>query len=397
MKKHSLPLFYLILFIIVLSSCSKDNDDKKDTPNEYLLKSELIAEVSLADVKSRFPQAAAMISSSVKAYKISYKTEFPEGNPINASGLVIVPDQSSKNLTLLGFLHGTITTQDEAPSSYLPVGNMEAYLGGTVGASLAKGYVVVMPDYIGFGDSKQTQHLYQEKASLAAACLDMLKAAKEFADEKSLKTRKEIRLLGYSEGGYAAMATHQAIQEKASEWFTVEANYPGAGAYDMVGTAQWVVSQTEDLPQGATSFYLWTLITYNELYKMNIPLTDMIKPDYAAAIATAISQGNPLSAPIPNNPSQLFTTQFIQSIKNGTNAPFMAALQRNNVYNWKPASPITLFHAGADKIVPINNSETALQTMNTLGAQVQLTSLGNIGHREAIPNYLISVISSLSN
>jgi|GEM_PF-1844651 len=93
---------------------------------KYLLKSELVAEVNLADIKSRLPEVASLISSSVKAYKISYKTQFPGGNPINASGLVIVPDQSSKNLTLLGFLHGTITTQDEAPSAYLPAGNMEA-------------------------------------------------------------------------------------------------------------------------------------------------------------------------------------------------------------------------------------------------------------------------------
>lgn len=93
----------------------------------------------------------------------------------------------------------------------------------------------------------------------------------------------------------------------------------------------------------------------------------------------------------------LFTTPFIQSIKNGTNTPFMAALQHNDVYNWKPTVPIVLFHAGADKIVPILNSEKALQTMNALGAQVQLNSLGNTGHREAIPNYLASVISRLSN
>lgn len=397
MKQKPLHLLYLILFITALSGCSKDKDDKQGAQNEYLLNSELVAEVSLADIKARLPLAAPMITSSVKAYKISYKTQFPEGNPINASGLIIVPDQSDKDLTLLGFLHGTITTQDEAPSAYLPVGNMEAYMGGTVGASLAKGYIVVMPDYIGFGDSWQTQHFYQEKASLASACLDMLKAAKEFANEKDLETRKEIRLLGYSEGGYAAMATHQAIQEKAGDWFTVEANYPGAGAYDMVGTAQWVVSQTEDLPQGATSFYLWTMLTYNGLYQMNIPLTDMIKPNYAAAVNLAISQGNPLAAPLPNNPAELFTPQFIQSIMTGSNAPFMAALQRNNVYNWKPAAPITLFHAAADKIVPVLNAEKARQTMTALGAQVQFSPLGNIGHREAIQNYLTSVLTLLSN
>lgn len=135
MKNHSLPLLCFILFITALSGCSKDNNDKKVTQNEYLVKSELLADVSLADIKARFPGAAGLVTSSVKAYKLSYKTEFPAGNPTNASGLVIIPDQSAKNLTLLGFLHGTITSQDEAPSEYKPAGNMEAYSGGTVAAS----------------------------------------------------------------------------------------------------------------------------------------------------------------------------------------------------------------------------------------------------------------------
>ncbi|MGV3706883.1 MAG: alpha/beta hydrolase family protein [Arcticibacter sp.] len=396
MKKKVLHLFYFILFVTSISSCSKDHDDQDEPQNQYLVSSQLVAEVGADEIKSRLPQAAPLISSSVKAYKIAYKTEFPKGTSITASGLVIIPDKAPQTLTLLGYQHGTITTQDEAPSAYKPVGNMEAYLGGTIGASLAKGYIVVMPDYIGFGDSKQIQHLYQEKSSLASACLDMLKAAKEFADEKKLQTKKEIRLLGYSEGGYATMALHQAIQEQGDEWFKVEASYPAAGAYDMVGTAQWAVSRNEDLPQGATSFYLWTLLTYNNLYQLKIPLTDMIQPNHAAAVAQAISQGKPLAAPIPNNPHELFTTAFIQGIQNGTNMPFMAALERNNVYNWKPASPLTLFHAAADKIVPVLNAERAQQTMNALGGNVQFISLGNTGHREAIPNYITTVLARLA-
>lgn len=396
MKKISHLLLCIILFITLFASCSRDDDKSNETQNDFLIKSELVAEVDAATIKSRLPQAATLVNSGVKAYKIFYKTEFPSGNSITASGLIIVPAERSGELTLLGFLHGTITTNEEAPSSYLPVGNMEAFVAGTVGASLAKNYMVVMPDYIGFGESKQLPHPYQEKASLASACLDMLKAAKEFADEMNLETRKEIRLLGYSEGGYAAMATHQAIEERASDWFTVEESYPGAGAYDMVGTAQWMVSQSENLPPGATSFYLWTFLTYNDLYKLNIPLTDVILPKHAAAVSSALAQGNFQTAPIPNNPAELFTPQFIESIKTGTHPLFMPALQQNNVYNWKPNTPVILFHGAADKIVPVLNTEKASQTMTSLGAQVQVQPLGNIGHREAIPNYITAVIARLA-
>lgn len=385
----------VISFSFWLSGCSNDdNDVLPELQLEYIVSSEPVAQVSADEIRARYPAASALVSTGVTAYKIVYKTSI--GNQqLNASGLIILPDNLRNSLTMLSFQHGTITEQEEAPSAYQPLGNMEAYLGGTLGASLAKGYMVVMPDYIGYGESSNVQHPYQEKASLASACLDMLRAAKELAELNGLSIRKEVRLLGYSEGGYATLALHQAIQETASDAFTVEASYPGAGAYDMVGTAQWVVDQTSALPPLATSFYMWTMVTYNTLYGLNTPINDMLQSPYAENVQAALDAGNPMAAQVSDNPAELFAPDFIAGIKNGTNMPFLAALQANNVYDWRPNAPVILYHAEGDDIVPVLNATTAWETMTALGAQVQFVSLGDIGHREAASAYIEAVLPQL--
>ncbi|SEL85042.1 lipase family protein [Parapedobacter koreensis] len=394
-------IYYAGLYFLIaglFSSCSSDDDNPSpDVTFEYLISEEEAAQVSVEEIKARFPNPAAalLIASDVTAYRVTYKTQFPAGNPIEASGLVIIPKNKTENLTLLGFQHGTITADNEAPSSYLPNGNMEAYVAGTVGASLAKGYIVVMPDYIGYGVSSNIPHPYQEKASLAQASLDMLRAAKELAISKELGIRKEVRLVGYSEGGYATLALHQAIEESAADEFTVEASYPAAGAYDMLGTAEWVVSQNRDLEEGATGLYLWALVTYQQLYGINAQLTDILQPAAAQSVATAIAQGSITAAQLSNNPGEVFTPSFAQGIQQGTNTAFVAALQQNNSYDWKPNAPVVFFHALADDIVPVLNAQTAESTMKALGANVQFVPLGNIGHREGANAYIQAVVPML--
>ena len=274
---------------------------------------------------------------------------------------------------------------------------MEAYLAGTLGASMEKGYLVVMPDYLGFGESNIMLHPYQHKASLASASLDMLRAAKEFAAKQELPLRKGIYLSGYSEGGYASMALHQEIEAAAAQEFTVLANLPGAGAYDMVSTAQWVVSQDRNLPHLASTFYTWVLLTYNQMYGINMPLTEMLTPENAQKVATAIAEGNPLKANLSLNPKELFTSKFIQGITEETNTAFIQALRQNDVYDWAPKAPITLFHAPGDDIVPALNSQIAVEALKSNGGIVNFVPLGNTSttHREGVQNYIAFVLSML--
>jgi len=398
-SKTNLFFYLAVLLVMLFTSCSKEGDDTPAPVNKFLTKSENIANVSASEIKTRAAAAAIVVQNGVKVFRLLYNTTTPDGKAIVASGVVIYPDKITDSLTVLSFQHGTITTQDEAPSAYKPAGNSEAYVAGTLGASLAKGYLVVMPDYLGFGESKTIAHPYQHKASLASASLDMLRAATEFASNNGLKIRRGIRLAGYSEGGYATMALHQAIEKTASSEFKISASYPAAGPYDMINTAKWVVSQDKDMPQAAIIYYTWVMLTYNQMYGINAPLTNLLTPANAAKVTAAIAAGNPLTAQISLNPAQLFTQDFIAGIKNGTNTAFINAFRENDVYDWKPLAPITLFHAPGDDFVPVLNSQNALAALLKNGANVTFIPLGDATttHSGGSAAYLTYMVALLSN
>lgn len=395
-QKYCLRFFQFLVLSLFVISCS-DNDDNTPSPEQqYLVSAEKITDVSLAEIRERAGLLSGLAKNEVSAYKLTYNTINLDQSPIVASGLVLLPNNLD-SLSLLAFQHGTILTQEEAPSSYQAAGNMEAYLAGTLGASLEKGYMVVMADYLGFGETQNMLHPYQHRASLASANLDMLRAAKEFAATLDQPLRKGVLLTGYSEGGYASMALHQAIEETTSSEFTVTSTLAGAGAYDMVSTAKWVVSQNRNLPDKASTFYTWVLLTFNEMYGINMPLSDMLTPANGQKVGQALAAGNPLTAELSDNPAELFTPQFIQGIATETNAPFIQALSDNNVYDWTPKAPVMLFHAPGDDIVPALNSVIAEQAIKARGGSATLIPLGNENttHREGIQLYLAYVLNAL--
>lgn len=390
---QTLPVL-LILLILTVTSCIKDHNPEPEF--KYLVKAESIAQVPVNEVKQRASILAPIVQYGVTAYRVTYQTPGVDQKPLLASGLILVPTGYTGELRVLSFQHGTITTQQEAPSQYQPVGNMEAYGAGTLAASLGQGYMIVMADYLGFGESKALPHPYQHKASLASATLDMLRAAREFATSQGIKLQKGVRLGGYSEGGYATLALHQVLE--ASNEFSVLASYPAAGAYDMVATADWVVSQDKDLPVFASAYYMWVLLTYNQLYGINAPLTDFLTPGNAVKVGAAIAAGNPLAADVDLNPTKLFSPSFITGIKNKTNQPLLQALQANNVYDWRPQAPVLFMHSAGDDIVPALNTQIALQAMQAKGATVGFLPLGTATttHREGAQLYLAAMIQLLT-
>ena len=96
--------------------------------------------------------------------------ERPERRP--ESGLMWVPVTWGLRASIICYQHGTQVYQECAPSRYNPnplavlaspdlTGALQSYVECTVGALMASaGYIVVMPDYVGFGDSTGPDHPY---------------------------------------------------------------------------------------------------------------------------------------------------------------------------------------------------------------------------------------------
>ena len=152
----------------------------------------------------------------MSCYKLTYKTPDASAALINASGLVCLPATRSGGSPVLSYQHGTIFQDSDAPSSFL---TSAEGLAGAVFAAI--GFIAVLPDYIGYGDSTALLHPYVHAATLASATVDMNRAARVFFKEPGINavTNGQLFLAGYSEGGYATLATQRLMEQNLSAEF----------------------------------------------------------------------------------------------------------------------------------------------------------------------------------
>jgi Secretory lipase len=196
-----------------------------------LVNAELLGTYTVDQLRGRYQGATSFLRLlnryGIKVYRLTYNTINTDGRAIIASGAVLVP-QTTQALSLISMQHGTISSDEQAPSYYRS--GSEAYTFGSVFASV--GYIVAAPDYIGYGASNNLPHPYEHNASLASASLDMLRATKEFLSDEKVNWNQQLFTAGYSEGGYATLALQKKLEAEALTEFNLIASSAGAGAYD---------------------------------------------------------------------------------------------------------------------------------------------------------------------
>jgi hypothetical protein len=158
--KSVLNLKWLFFVLIFFVSCEEDDVLENDT---YLVSSTEVKKFSKAEflttLSSTFGAQSAQVSFLVKSgislHKISYLTKTPEGNQITASGAVIVPTDLTEALAIGSVQHGTIYDENQAPSYFNQ--QSESALGQFFAST---GLIIAMPDYLGYGDSRNYPHPY---------------------------------------------------------------------------------------------------------------------------------------------------------------------------------------------------------------------------------------------
>ena len=253
----------------------------------------------------------------------------------------------------------------------------------------ALGYLVVYPDYIGYGASKAIPHPYEVRTLTASASYDMLKAVEEFTKENNIDWNdRKLFLSGYSQGGGATMALQQKIEAETPAAFNLKAVSCGAGAYDKLNFTKFLLSSPSSGDPTSNSQYMWVMTTYNRVYNFNRPISYFLKEPYASAVQ---AQG-PL-APINVSLNQAATDAFKNGIVNGTDTEFVNALKDNDTYNFVPKVPTLLIYGTADTQVYPLNSINAFNAMRKAGATtVQLIPLEGQTHLSGISGYLTQTI-----
>lgn len=321
-----------------------------------------------------------------------YKTVTPDGRLIDASGVVAYPIKSGGAPSpMLSYQHPTIFTDGDAPSLSAGTDNVAKVLAGA-------GFIVVMPDYIGYAASTNEVHTYVQAQGLAAAVVDMVRAARTLLDNNGIATNGQLFLTGYSEGGYATLAAQKEMEQNLAAEFPVTASMPAAGPYDMSATAQYMVGLVTN---GNPQYMGFVFNAYDHWHDWN-RLGTIFSSDYVNVIATyydGTHSSGTVQTALTTSMADLFTPAFRSGFLGSGETIVKAGFAANDIYDWAPQAPTRLFHGADDDIVPYANATTAYAAMQAAGApDVSLvnctTPWSTIprNHQNCVPDYLSEVL-----
>lgn len=315
-------------------------------PGQFLASSPL-GTLAPAEIAAALAQDSSRVQGvvprySVVSWRLEYTTLDANGSEVRASGLISVPQKPAGSVSpVLSYQHGTIFRDAEAPSNNAVPGEVSVVL-----ASL--GYVVVAPDYVGFGASRGTPHPYLLYAPTAAAVVDLLTASKVWRAQNQVADNGQLFLTGYSEGGYATMAAHRAMQASGSPHLAqLRMAVVGSGPYDVQATLDGLI----------------------DLVRREQPvLGALINPGFLRYLGGSVQREVRrvvLRALVPDDADVVYDTRFLDSFFADDTR---AIAQNNSVYDWRPQVAVPLYHGRDDQTVPYASSVHTLEAMRAQGA-----------------------------
>ena len=383
-----------LLGLLLFVNCGDGLDAPK---NETFKGGELFVDFEGSAIKPGLLAAGAVDENTTvygyKAFKIPYSTRDEEGNDVKVSGLFVIPTglpaivNSTLGLSMVADDHGTIFANADAPS--VIADNSGAPDGSAIILTSIGGFATLQPDYIGFGDSKEHYHPFVLKDSLANATVDFIKQVKIFAKDNNITLNNQLFLTGYSEGGYASMATLKKIEEEQLSDLNVSLAAPMAGPYAVKLMADDILSQAK---LSVPSFMANLSYSYAKVNNQEVNV--VINEPYASKLPSLLngdldrSKIDPKLTTVTTGTDGLFSQSFVSEYFSNDNYWFKEAVTKNSLHTWAPSTSVRLVHCEGDDVIPYSISQLTQGTMTAMGAtDVQLvpveTTLGlgsKVGH-----------------
>lgn len=304
--------------------------------------------------------------------------------PLKQSGKLLLPEKGPiKNLVLVS--HYTIGSNDEAPSMCFPMEGMVA----------AKGYAVVIADYIGYGITADRIHPYMHTRSTSQSVVDMALAVKPFLEHIGrVPEEKEVILMGYSQGGSTTMAVMDMLQDSYSSVFPIKRVFAGGGPYDLAATFDYSMEVDKT---GIPCAIPMIVQGVNDGESLGLNMKDFFKgsllENYKEWINTKKYTVAEINKMIGSRYLHDIMTDLGRDKTSGETARLYRALLKNSVLNFRPEAPVYLFHSREDQTVPFIN---AIQAENYFKLNDVRFNFGDYGqHAMGCIRFIILVYNML--
>ncbi len=364
------------------------------------------------------------LKCAVTTYKVKYNTVASANEATDASSAIMVPSGTDPACAgprpVLLYAHGTSFDKNYDMAS---LSGTEARLVAAMFA--ARGFIVVAPNYTGYAGSALPYHPYLDASAQANDMIDALRAARTVFGAIRASDSGKLFLSGYSQGGYVALATQQAMQAAPGGEFKVTAVAAMSGPYALLQMGDVIFGGA---PSGGSNIFLPLLINAGQRASAGLYRTeaDIYEAPFAATIADVLTAGVKLTvAPLFAKDSLPQTSGFgdafgeanlIKSSYRGEyladlaarpcntsvgaplacapNHPLRKWFQQNDLRRFTPAAPLLLCGGRNDPVVPYANTRAAADYFRANGA-TDITELeldtnpdSNDPYRSAKNNFL---------
>ena len=404
----------LFISCLLLSSCYHDEMEYVDfssLPNlgkQFVPFAECDYEFSVRDTLTEgisAPRKASSIDAvglvrglteSLTANRIhqvsgTYLSDDGWGNEIPLSGAVYLP----KKGTVKGIIvscHYTVCADYEVPSQSCL---MDAWWA-------TKGYAVVMPDYMGYGASREYIHPYMQGELTAKHILDMILAVRTFFAERKMQiASSDILLTGYSQGAHAVLQALQMIEntdkypQYADAQIKVRKCIAGDGIYSISEYYRRCVWRNYiPIPCAVPMLVLGMNVGRSEPFDLTYFFSERTQQNYRDWILAKNIPLDQLSEIIGTSTLNEILSDRACNLQNPATKQFYKELQSHDIpADYVPQVPLVLFHSLDDDVVGIYQAENLLERLNDSHSPVT-TDFGNYGvHGMAYLRYLYKIYS----
>jgi alpha-beta hydrolase superfamily lysophospholipase len=147
---------------------------------------------------------------AIAVHSLRYQTVGGQGEATDAGAVVMLPSGADPYCSgprpVMLYAHGTVLDKSFSMARLTGEARLIASM------FVAQGYIVVAPDYAGYGASSLSYHPYLNAEQQANDMVDALRAARAAFAVLGVTPAPQLFLTGYSQGGFVALATQRRIQ-----------------------------------------------------------------------------------------------------------------------------------------------------------------------------------------
>lgn len=320
-------------------------------------------------------QVAQKVLEGIHAGKVlevvgTYTSTDHNGDLITLSGKVIIPLGMKADRYIL-VSHYTIGSNAEAPSNNFPLEAMLATMG----------YIMVFPDYEGYGVTADHTHPYLVMEQSAYNVVDMMVAVQHMLRKTEYAPKHDdIYLMGYSQGGATTMAAECCLETSMAGHFDIRGVFAGGGPYDIKATYQTFIDTNYCGYPFALPIVMQGMIVGNNL---QINIKDLLQPWLADKYDEWYESKRYTTAQINGFIGTHVTSEMLNekgmNQKSAEVAELYKAMTLNSVTSlaWTPQAPVYMFHSMDDDTVPYINAVKAKEQWENANISINFGHYGN--------------------